>query len=503
MIRLQFAILFTLFLGISSTVIGQHVGVGTPDPEHKLDVRSSLDTTLHIHNTGDNGILLSTANRLGILNIIDATTGGSRTGILTRINFPFETEGGQDIYTGHQIEFSGICNPPSNCNPSDIFGLKVNIPLESSSGNQYGIYSDVQREGSFAGYFLGRGYFSGDIAIGVVPAGTERFFAYTNEHNRAGRFWSAPDPSSNDVEGIRVSTYSSSTGNNYGGKFYVDGNAGNTYGIHSWVDAQGTNYAGYFTNSSQLGPTRYGIFSEVTGSASSSTMYGVYAHLTGSAGNRAAFGIRSQVEAGASTYQSYGISSINLNSGPNHFAGHFGGKVRIFDGEDANFGSGGYLQIGGYTSNVLFDNNEILARASGEQSTLYIQDDGGDLLLCGQGGTVAIGINFPETVPSEYRLAVDGKGIFEEIRVEVSSSWPDYVFTENYSMRTPSELKSFIDANGHLPNIPPADEVENEGMLLGDMQRRMMEKIEELTLYIIQQDERIRALEAQLDSSNK
>jgi hypothetical protein len=56
-------------------------------------------------------------------------------------------------------------------------------------------------------------------------------------------------------------------------------------------------------------------------------------------------------------------------------------------------------------------------------------------------------------------------------------------------------LRAFIQTNKHLPGVPPADQVEAEGIQLGDMQKRLLEKIEELTLYTLQLEQRIRELE--------
>ena len=154
----------------------------------------------------------------------------------------------------------------------------------------------------------------------------------------------------------------------------------------------------------------------------------------------------------------------------------------------------------GYDNNVnlILDNNEILARDDGGPAPLYIQNDGGDVLLCsGELGGVGIGILSANSIPDGYLLAVDGKGIFEELRVEISGSWPDYVFQDDYSLKSLPELKKYIGENGHLPNIPNAKTIEEEGILLGDMQKRMMEKIEELSLYIIELEERLAKIENQ------
>jgi hypothetical protein len=99
-----------------------------------------------------------------------------------------------------------------------------------------------------------------------------------------------------------------------------------------------------------------------------------------------------------------------------------------------------------------------------------------------------------------YALSVNGKIISEEVRVEADVSWPDYVFENKYPLIALTELESYINNNKHLPNIPSAQEVKKEGIALGDMNRRLLEKIEELTLYIIQQEKRLNTLQQQVDS---
>ncbi|MFT3681644.1 MAG: hypothetical protein QM791_15340 [Ferruginibacter sp.] len=88
-------------------------------------------------------------------------------------------------------------------------------------------------------------------------------------------------------------------------------------------------------------------------------------------------------------------------------------------------------------------------------------------------------------VPTGYKMAVDGKLICEEVRVRLTSGWPDYVFEKNYELPSLENVQQYIKENKHLPNIPSAAEVEKDGITVGEMQKKMMEKIEELTLYII------------------
>ena len=97
-------------------------------------------------------------------------------------------------------------------------------------------------------------------------------------------------------------------------------------------------------------------------------------------------------------------------------------------------------------------------------------------------------------VPTGYKLAVGGKVIAEEIKVKLQSSWPDYVFKKDYKLLSVEEVEEYIKKNGHLPKMPSAKEVEKEGFELGEMNKKLLEKIEELTLYTIQQEKRINQL---------
>ncbi len=164
-------------------------------------------------------------------------------------------------------------------------------------------------------------------------------------------------------------------------------------------------------------------------------------------------------------------------------------KLHITGGVDASLTTQGYLVTGAISStNIVMDDNEIMARNNGAPSPFYVQHDAGNLLLCGlENGQVGIGISSEANLPSsEYLLAVDGKIISEEIRVELSGNWPDYVFESNYALKPLDVLKHEISISGHLPGLPSAKKVEEEGFELGDMQRRLLEKIEELTLYVIE-----------------
>ncbi len=100
-------------------------------------------------------------------------------------------------------------------------------------------------------------------------------------------------------------------------------------------------------------------------------------------------------------------------------------------------------------------------------------------------GAQLIGSNSAR-IATGYSLSVDGRIISEESTVMNSTSWPDYVFEDNYKLMPLDELEKQIQQQKHLPNIPSAAEIDKKGIELGDMSRRLLEKVEELTLYIIE-----------------
>lgn len=105
-------------------------------------------------------------------------------------------------------------------------------------------------------------------------------------------------------------------------------------------------------------------------------------------------------------------------------------------------------------------------------------------------GNVGIGT----TDPGTYKLAVNGSIKAREIRVS-NQNWADYVFDEKYALRPLLEVENYIHKHKHLPEIPAATVIEKEGIDMSEMQSKMMAKIEELTLYIIEQNKRIEKLE--------
>jgi trimeric autotransporter adhesin len=175
-------------------------------------------------------------------------------------------------------------------------------------------------------------------------------------------------------------------------------------------------------------------------------------------------------------------ASANIVFGHDNFINGFNENVKFF--------GNGNIHVGNYTAWSNTNDNRRINFGDGDY--VYLGEVGADDRLelratsfNFKDGNVFIGTN-NFTSGAGYKLRVGGKIFSEEVRVQLQSAWPDYVFEKNYSRMTLSELEDYINENKHLPNIPSATEVEKNGQHLGEIQRKMLEKIEELSLYIIE-----------------
>lgn len=120
-------------------------------------------------------------------------------------------------------------------------------------------------------------------------------------------------------------------------------------------------------------------------------------------------------------------------------------------------------------------------------------------------GKIYIGTNasYP-TSTGNYRLFVEGGIMTEKVKVSLRSSanWADYVFEDNYKLMPLKEVATYVSNNKHLPGVDSAKDLAENGLDLATMQSKQMEKIEELTLYIIDQDKKIEAQNKALENTN-
>lgn len=150
---------------------------------------------------------------------------------------------------------------------------------------------------------------------------------------------------------------------------------------------------------------------------------------------------------------------------------------------------GAFINYDG-TSNVL--NIGVNNVSSNDNSNDY-----NSISILRSNGNVGIGtIN-----PGVWRLAVNGKIRAKEIKVE--TGWSDYVFYDDYKLPTLQEVEKHIKEKGHLKNIPSAEEVERNGIFLGEMNSKLLQKIEELTLYTIAQEKKLKSQNSMFEKQNK
>ena len=130
-----------------------------------------------------------------------------------------------------------------------------------------------------------------------------------------------------------------------------------------------------------------------------------------------------------------------------------------------------------------------LAEGTSADNDIRFQTSSVDRLSIKANGNIGIGT----TNPNGWKLAVDGNIRAKEIKVE--TGWSDFVFYADYKLPTLTEVENYIKEKGHLKDIPSAKEVAENGILLGEMDSKLLQKIEELTLYIIDINKRTERLE--------
>lgn len=185
----------------------------------------------------------------------------------------------------------------------------------------------------------------------------------------------------------------------------------------------------------------------------------------------------------------------NQKGSYNTFIGRYAGKEMVSGNNNVFLGF-----RTGYHNNG--SNNVFIGSKAGEKETgsnkFYLDNSNTSTpLLYGNFSTNQLGIN-TNNIPSGYAFAIKGKAIAEEIKVQLQTAWPDFVFYDTYMLPSLEEVEDHINKKGHLKNIPSAKEVEKNGILLGEMDAKLLQKIEELTLYIIQQNKDINELKERI-----
>lgn len=198
------------------------------------------------------------------------------------------------------------------------------------------------------------------------------------------------------------------------------------------------------------------------------------------------------------------ISTLDVN-GRITFNGNNENQLYLADPAPSNGAATNTTVLRGRQVDVFASDNVVLRSGLGTNDKISFMTNGSEKMLINHDGNVGIGTD--DTFGR--KLAVNGNGAFRnevdasEFRVYTNGSevigdagaspaWPDYVFEDDYNLLPLKEVEKHIEEKGHLPNIPSAKEVEEKGHFsLGVMNKKLLEKVEELTLYLIDQNKKL------------
>jgi len=114
-------------------------------------------------------------------------------------------------------------------------------------------------------------------------------------------------------------------------------------------------------------------------------------------------------------------------------------------------------------------------------------------------GQLCVGELIKSSSHTDYMLSVDGKIAAREcIIIDGIGEWADFVFDDDYDLMPLADVESSIREKKHLPGVPSATDVKENGVNIGQMQVKLLQKVEELTLYVIEQEKKIQSLEEKL-----
>lgn len=152
--------------------------------------------------------------------------------------------------------------------------------------------------------------------------------------------------------------------------------------------------------------------------------------------------------------------------------------------------NGAFIQFKDESHRISVGTNGAMSITAG---TKPLSLEGSRVTLTGK-----VGVNTNNTVPG-YAFAVAGGIITDEVLILNVEDWPDYVFGQDHTLMSLSDLKAYIDQNSHLPEVPSAQDVEENGINVVEMQKVLLKKIEELTLYTVEQQRLIEELQAKIN----
>lgn len=151
----------------------------------------------------------------------------------------------------------------------------------------------------------------------------------------------------------------------------------------------------------------------------------------------------------------------------------------------------------GWVADSLMNSPFLIKSSNGND--IQFRVNATNIMTLASSGNVGIGTSTTGT----NKLAVEGTIAARRLKITQATPWPDFVFLENYKLMPLAQTARFIREYKHLPDIPSAAVVAQEGIDVGEMNSKLLQKIEELTLHLIEQNERVAALEKEIKALKK
>lgn len=209
---------------------------------------------------------------------------------------------------------------------------------------------------------------------------------------------------------------------------------------------------------------------------------------------------RSNTTGKGNVFVGYSTGFSNITGANNVFIGYNTGYINdgtenVFIGTNA--GSENEAGLGN-----VFIGNQAGQHEMGSNKLYIANSDTTSPLIFGNFATNQIGIN-TNILATGYVLSVNGGIIADELKIQAFANWPDYVFRDGYKLMPLKELEKYIKVNGHLPNVASAKEVAENGFTISEMNAKLLEKTEVLTLYLIEQSKEVVDLKKRIEELEK